>query len=264
MIVRYLVENPKNNLLFRCRSHHGGWYMPPHLHEFCEIIYCKEGGGEIVVNGNKMRLDEKQIAFIPPLSIHEFFLGQAETVCAIFSGSFIPLFSHELEHHKLIVSPIDLPELSEILDDLEMLCSTENNITVSGYLNLICGKVFARSQFETEISVDIPISQKVISYLANHYTDPISLSDLAKKFGYNEKYLSSQLHCITGIHFNTFLSLFRMEHAKMLLSSKNAGSVATIAYESGFPSIKTFNRVFKKNTGMTPLEYRKINMALHV
>ena len=255
--MRYLVENPKNNLLFRCRSHPKGWYMPPHLHEFCEIIYCKEGKGDIVVNGQKICLGEKQIAFLPPLSVHEFFFQDAKTVCAIFSGSFIPLFFHKLEHRKLIVSPIDVSDLSDVLENLDQLCFTENHITVSGYLNLVCGRVIAQSKFETDVSVDIPISQKIIQYIADHYTDPISLSDLAKKFGYNEKYLSFQLHSITGIHFDTFLSHFRLEHAKMLLSSKNAGSVATIAYESGFHSIKTFNRVFKKSTGLTPLKYKK-------
>ena len=259
IILKYLIENHKNNLLFRCRSHHAGWYMPPHLHEFCEILYCKEGSGYIVVNGKKVNLEKRQVVFIPPLSIHEFFLNNAETICIIFSNSFIPLFFHKLEKHKLIVSPIDISEFSDILENL---CSIENNITISGYLNLICGKVIAQSKFETEVSVDIPISQKIIQYVANNYTNAISVSDLSKKFGYNEKYLSSQLHSITGLHFNTFLSLFRMEHAKMLLSSKNVGSIATIAYESGFSSIKTFNRVFKKSTGLTPLEYRKINTSL--
>ena len=119
--MKYLVENPKNNLLFRCRSHPAGWYMPPHLHEFSEIIYCKKGSGTIVVNGSQIHLDEKQVAFIPPLSIHEFFFRDAETVCAIFSNNFVPLFSHELENQKLIVSPINLSDLSNILENLDIL-----------------------------------------------------------------------------------------------------------------------------------------------
>ena len=128
---------------------------------------------------------------------------------------------------------------------------------ISGYLNLIGAKVLAESQLEAATQSDFPLYQKVITYLAEHYTEDITLSTLAQLFGYNEKYLSHALHTLTGIHFRQFLTFYRVNHAKQLLQSQPDRSIAEIAMQSGFAAMNTFQRAFKDVCGITPSEYRK-------
>jgi AraC-like DNA-binding protein len=83
--------------------------------------------------------------------------------------------------------------------------------------------------------------------------------------------LASHLHCSRhqlsqalndGLHktFYDCINHHRVEEAKILLTDpgRSAHKIASIAYDAGFKSLSTFNEVFKKNTGVTPTEYRKM------
>ena len=260
--MKYILDDFGKTLFFRSRPH-SNWYMKPHLHAFSELIYCKKGSGRIVVNGRDIAICEKQLCFIPPHFIHEYFLEDADSVCAVFSGDLIPLFVNMAELQKLVVAPIDVSDLSDVMDEFYKL-SSRNLLVVSGYLNLICGRVLDQAEFEDKGYIDSPMLQRVILYISEHYRENITLKGVAQKLNYNEKYVSSQLHQLTGNSFNTFLSSFRVEYAKMLLSTQAKATMASVAYESGFETIKTFNRTFKKITGATPLEYKKrLHTSLH-
>ena len=100
------------------------------------------------------------------------------------------------------------------------------------------------------------VYQQIVSYISRHYTENISLKSIAKRFGYNEKYLSFALHKLTGINVRKLISLYRINKAKELLSIPQK-DVSEIALNCGFSAINTFNRVFKQLTGVTPSEFRK-------
>ena len=253
--MKYQKENIGKGLDFRCRPH-GSWYMHPHLHDFSEIIYIKKGVGSITVNGKQIRLREKQFAWIPPNFIHEYHLTDTESVCAVFSNDLIPLFFRASNNRSLIVSPINAYELSDVLEVFYELVH-DHYLTLSGYLNLIAAKVIEQSEFEDSEHIHSESLQKIIMYVSSHYTEDITLRQLAKKFGYHEKYLSQSLHALTGMHFTQFLSFYRIEHAKMLLTNQKASNITDIAFQSGFSATNTFNRTFKKIVGVTPLEYKK-------
>lgn len=59
-----------------------------------------------------------------------------------------------------------------------------------------------------------------------------------------------------GITFNTFINNIRLEKAKLMLK-KNDMTVTEIAFECGFGSIRSMNRIFLKQLGCSPTEYRK-------
>lgn len=128
-----------------------------------------------------------------------------------------------------------------------------------GFLNLLCDRVIKNSAFDSSQASDGLLYQRVISYLSDHYTESITLKSVAARFGYNEKYLSHTLHSLIGISFRTLLPLYRIDHAKTLLSVPEY-SVSDIAYTSGFSAVNTFNRTFKAFTGITPSEYRNTNL----
>lgn len=82
------------------------------------------------------------------------------------------------------------------------------------------------------------------------------------------EYTNIQSHFITQIlnenlnkNFNTFVNEYRIEYAKELIKSSkyDSWSFLSISFESGFNSKATFNSFFKKQTGMTPSEYKKQN-----
>lgn len=253
--MEYQSENFKGKLDFRSRVHEN-WYMKPHLHEYSEIIYIRRGAAYITVDGKNISILEKQFAWIPPNCIHEYRCENAESICAVFSNDLIPLFFTAARGRQLIVSAIDSDELSYLLDTLTDI-KNEHYLTISGYLNLISAKVIEKSSFKEKNKIDGEFLHKTINYISEHYTENISLSKIAKNLGYNEKYLSHSLHNYTGIHFKQLLTFYRIEHAKMLLSSNKNMTLSEVSLASGFSAINSFNRNFKEATGITPLEYRK-------
>jgi AraC-like DNA-binding protein len=72
-------------------------------------------------------------------------------------------------------------------------------------------------------------------------------------------YISKAVSRCTGKNFKTFINKYRAKETIRLLSEKDARnrSIDDIAFESDFNDRKTFHRIFKKTTGLTPSEFRK-------
>ncbi len=253
--MKYQNENFNGRFDFRHGFHHG-WTMESHLHEYSELLYCKEGSGDVYVNGNHLSLPERHLIWIPPNYIHQYDCENASVYCTVFSNDFIPLFFHTIKEKRLKVSPVDVSDMADILDKL-FTTKKDNLPLISGYLNLISARVLEFAELEHTRQMDGVLYQKVISYLSDHFQEDISLKHIAKMFGYNEKYLSHCLHELTGVHFSKLLSMYRLEHAKNLLLTKPRSNILEIAQDSGFSALNTFNRVFKENTGITPSQYKK-------
>ena len=252
--MKYQNQNFNGEYDFRARFHKD-WQMNEHLHEYSELLYCKKGSCTVIINKQKIRLSEKQLAWISPNYVHQYDCSSAEAICAVFSNDYIPLFFKELGKRTLRATPIDVSDLSDVLEVLPAL-TCNDSLAICGYLNLIGARVIGSSAFDNGRYMDGILYQKVVTYLSEHYMENITLSGIAKKFGYNEKYLSHALHNLTGIHFRQLLTFYRIDHAKKLLKSRKDINIATIAAESGFCSINTFNRSFRSMTGKSPSEYR--------
>lgn len=254
--MQYQNENFSGSCDLRCRCHNT-YMVEPHLHAYSELLYCVEGQGEVFVNGKKLVLCRKQMVWIPPNYIHQYAFPEGKTICAVFSMDLVPLFFRAAEGRALQVEPVDVGELEPVVLALPDL-DRSRYVTISGCLNLICGRVLDQSSFSREENTDGILYQKVISYISSHYTEDLSLKQLAKHFGYNEKYMSGCLHQLTGIHFRRLLAMYRVEQAKVLLQTHKDVSISDIALSCGFSAINTFHRAFRESTGMVPSEYRKL------
>ncbi len=253
--MKYHSENFNGTLDFRSNVHQN-WLVELHLHEYSEILYCKKGEGNILINGRNIKLCADEFVWIPPNYVHQYSFQNAELVCAVFSNDFIPLFFSSTGGKRLVVSSLPAGELSAALEGLYLL-KKDHPLKICGILNMIAQKVIDFSRFEEAEYTDGILLQKVVTHLSAHYTEEIKLSALAKLFGYNEKYLSHVLHSLTGIHYSQLLSFYRIEHAKSLLSQEPQKSITSVAMESGFSALNTFHRAFFKHTGMTPMQYRQ-------
>ncbi|OKS85750.1 helix-turn-helix domain-containing protein [Mucilaginibacter polytrichastri] len=94
------------------------------------------------------------------------------------------------------------------------------------------------------------------------YTDPeINLASLANKAGISMNDLSFVINNSYNMNFYTLINKYRIEKVKVMLAKKehNHLTILGIAYDAGFTSKSTFNNAFKKETGLTPSAYMKIN-----
>ena len=100
---------------------------------------------------------------------------------------------------------------------------------------------------------------QITGYIKEHYWEDISLVYLAQKFGYSPAYLSRMFLKYAKINYKDYLHSVRLEYAKKDLE-KTDKPIGELALDNGFPSSKAFSSLFKRQYGMLPNEYRKMNM----
>lgn len=99
--------------------------------------------------------------------------------------------------------------------------------------------------------------RKVLHYINQNYKKEISLEEAASVLNFSTNYFVRFWKKFMGVGFHAYLNRYRVNIAISMLMNKER-LIGDIAFESGFKNIKTFNRVFKKTTGLNPGEYKKV------
>ena len=97
---------------------------------------------------------------------------------------------------------------------------------------------------------------RIKKYTDSFFENPITLDSLAEALGYSKYHISRILNS-NGVSFNEMLNARRIKAAETMLRDNNS-AVTQIAFNAGFTSITTFNRVFRKIKGCTPSEFREM------
>ena len=96
-------------------------------------------------------------------------------------------------------------------------------------------------------------------FLSQRYSDPnLMLQDVAGEVGMSQSHFSTVFAQETGLTFTQYLTALRIGKAKELLSATAMRS-SEIAFAVGYNDAHYFSYMFKKQTGMTPSEYRREN-----
>lgn len=117
-----------------------------------------------------------------------------------------------------------------------------------------------RRNFATENEIEkLKNKLEILMTTEKPFLEPaLTLSDLAKILGVNSAVLSRAINLGFGKNFNDFVNEFRIDEVKKKLAGEDAKNLTLlgVAFECGFNSKATFNRAFKKFTGVSPKEYQ--------
>jgi two-component system, response regulator YesN len=100
-----------------------------------------------------------------------------------------------------------------------------------------------------------PNMQLLLDYIHAHYTESLTLTEVAKAFHFNPSYLSTFFASHNPEGFNEYLNKIRVEKASELLRGGEA-SISEISGMVGYSDHSYFTKVFKKRTGLSPSQYR--------
>src|SRR5450756_927864 len=118
------------------------------------------------------------------------------------------------------------------------------------HLAMVSNQVFIQRE-----NSEPPVITKAKTYIQEHQTEELSLTQVAKAVNMSSYYFCKMFKKIAGINFTDYVSRVRIEKSKNLLLNPNL-RVSEIAFEVGFQSLTHFNRVFKKILNESPTEYR--------
>ena len=100
------------------------------------------------------------------------------------------------------------------------------------------------------------VYHKALQIIYESETPTFSCKDLAQKLSYSESYLRYVFKKVSGMSVQAKINHIRLEKAKRLFVSTRL-SVTQIAFSLGFCDSNYFSAYFKKQTGKSPLSYRK-------
>lgn len=108
---------------------------------------------------------------------------------------------------------------------------------------------------KSESKYSLPV-QFCCDYISSHVEEPVTIALLASKAGYSDYYLSRKFREEVGIGIDDYIKEKKIERAKVLLSSTHI-PIFEISEKLSFSTRNYFSEIFRKTTGLTPLEYRK-------
>ena len=226
---------------------------PTHLHHCFELILLCEGTMTVEVDGTSYAMTAGDALLIFPNRVHAMSSVESRHTLFIFSADTVRAFYAE-RAGKCPTSALFRPSPT-CLALLEGLSEESTVLERKGTLYTACaefdrGRVYEDAAHDKENTLS-----KVLSFVEDHFKEPLTVEDVARSIHYNGEYLSRLFKNKMGLSFHSYVNLRRLNHAAYLLSNTSATCVSC-ALESGFASLRSFNRNFKKQFGITPVEYK--------
>ncbi len=244
---------------YECRyGWHDDYVVHAHLHRFSEWLYVQEGKMTMYADGQKWEVAAGHAAFILPHTVHAY---TAEThsrvLCVVCSNDFLPCLFETFGDRQPATPVFDAQDVQWAFRAIGET-GPDDGVRFTALLNTVADAFLRQTTWTppTKRKRNLPY-REVLTYIDENYHRDITLSAMAAALGYHEKYLSAVIGSMSDMNFRTLLASRRIEAACALLRSEEAGlTIANVAYEAGFASLNTFNRVFKDFCGVTPRIYR--------
>jgi len=100
--------------------------------------------------------------------------------------------------------------------------------------------------------------ERMATFIARHYKDPIGLAEVAREVDLHPDYASALFRKGFGVTPTRFILQHRVSHAQRMLVTSDA-KILEVALEAGFGSLSRFNAAFRQLCGCSPREYRAIH-----
>ena len=227
-----------------------------HVHSHLEFIFLLEGQLLISVDGEQIELSRNQVAVVMPYQIHSYATADSSEVFFIACPpEYIPDYSRLF--YERTFSPFHLPFGTITRQMVEEIASLEKQ----DYLKNKALIYFSLADFSVSCALSQPrntehdVYRKAIVYISSHYTEDITLKDVAAELQITPVHLSRVLNARNQVGFSDLVNSLRIFEAKRMLESTSL-PISNIAYEVGYGSIRNFNRIFMKYFGCKPSEIR--------
>jgi len=230
-----------------------------------KFIYMLEGFGELELGENRYALENEDLLLYSGdnASISKDFKSQPISLYYVGFNTNWSLFLNDDAVSNSVLHICNDSKYSKKIKQILDILSYEINIdgfseACNGLLTVLI-VFFVRLQSEllavkAEHDYD-DLAQKVRQYLNLHYSENMSLKQIADKFHISRDYLSHLFKNSLNISPINYVINLRIGEAQMLLLNTN-WSITEIANRVGYDNASYFNTLFKKVVGISPGEFR--------
>lgn len=264
-----------------------------HWHEEVEIVYLYHGSFKLDINMEpygtdrecflfinsgelhslrslSMEFDEQAVVFSPSMLLFQDYdsidesillpLTQNKLTFPRFLDQTSPFFSafrscyqqisHIFSQSKETLITGEQILTDDVISQLQIKAGILQLIGILMEAGLMCQSPRTESQKITAIKT-------VLSYITDHYHEKLYVQDLASQVNMNEQYFCRFFKRSIGKTPIDYINDYRLNKVIRLLETGDA-QITEICLECGFNNMGNFQRLFKRKTGITPLQYRKL------
>ncbi|MGX7091607.1 helix-turn-helix transcriptional regulator [Hutsoniella sourekii] len=242
-------------------------YIPLHWHNYWQLYWVKKGSLDFQVNSHRFELNSRNLLVMNSRQFHQskVALQDTQAICIIFDINFInsylleqivkPFLNKEPFTFKLLPVNNEIERLLSSLFDGEN--ATIPYLSIASLITRSLDQVINYFEGDHDFnSQDQVLFNEILSYIQNNYDKQIRVSDLLKHVGINKNYLNQLFHTYTGQPPIKYINQFRLQKAQQLVIYTDQ-PISDIAYNLGFSHISYFIEQFRKEYGLSPLQYRK-------
>lgn len=249
-------------------KYEGDWPSLNHTHPFTELFYIINGTGEFYIDGDNIPVASNDLIIINPNVEHTEKARASSPMEYIVFGVDGPSFAFQKEESEDIARNYGhfcYTSVQSRLIDFARLMMQEFQEKKPGF-DLVCQNLLqimflyiSREQQISLLTADVLRLSKECAaakrYMDANYAKNITLDTLASITHTNKYYLAHSFTDYVGQSPISYLISRRIQAGQELLRSTDH-SIAQIAASTGFSSQSYFSQSFKKETGMTPKQYR--------
>lgn len=243
-----------------------GWHMPySHCHSHFEIYILLSGTRLVTIDNEFYKVDANTATLFKSEALHQS-KGDSD-----FSGICLHFYRRLLDYHfksgtvNELLSVFEYPVInlpaeytSRLLEITKNFnCNDKNNfILLADILSTM--KKYASADAVNKVSPaeKKTTGEKILDYINENYPTINSVQDIVNATGTSEATIYYTVKKATAKTPKNYINDLRITNAMRMLKYSN-NNLLTIQTQCGFHSASYFFRVFKKFTGMTPLEYRE-------
>lgn len=273
---------PLSILAYKKRT---GFAWPLHYHpDAVEFQYIHSGAGCYFIEGQRYVLEKRSVLMIGEDEGHSFIAADDPVpLCkttliihnALLKGhpGFQALAATIAHWHRHRVRRIHLTEreavraehlLASIEEEMKQRRLHRTEAVMAQLMEFLV--ILARSVAQQRASAHHPAQhdafiERALDYIDSHLCEKLTVRGLAAKIGYSGDHLSHVFKRSTGMRLGQYIALQRVRKAEQWLQKDEKYKVLAVASDAGFFSLRTFNRCFKRFTGMTPRAYQSFCLA---
>lgn len=250
-----------------------GWALRPHSHEFFHLAYVRKGNLLFNADGADYNLSEGSLILISPFITHSV-PEDTHNLCIQYEVFFKiqnPELKQLFENSEVLVLH-DASHLENLFAYIKMHYRNTDSLSTSSMESFLCTILFSfltympgsvdstenSSSGYVDASLYSPLVQRILSHAEKNFSEKHDLSSLALSLGFSKSYLCIVFRRETGITISDYINYNRIRKILIMLQYNGYNKdfpIHELARQFGYANPSYFNRVFKKYTGMTPIEF---------
>ena len=246
--------------------------MPqPHSHDYYELYFLLDGEREFFIENKMFIVPKNTLVVVPPFCVHKTEGGPYRRININISPNLLNKTQNDyLEKATDSIAVKINNEYRDIIVRLLTEGAKVQSINIKSkndYLISLTKSILLFLSLQDSVSLSLASSAysmktvspevlKIIYYINTHYNQPITLKVLCDIFFMSKVSLCIKFKDVMSCSIMEYVMRIRLNKAKVLLRNTSK-SIEEVAFECGFSSANYFGLIFKKEIGLSPLNYKK-------